>query len=312
MRIAFYGNFGVDYTSESHHTKSLEDLGHDVVRLQEPRCTSAHIADIACQSDLFVWVHTHGWDTPGMDEAIALIKRAGVPVITYHLDLYMPIGRWRQYENSPYMRALDHFFTVDPRMADWLNDHTDVCGHFLPAGVYGRECYISDQPSEHANDVIFVGSKGYHPEWPWRRQLIDWLRSTYGSRFTHVGGDGDTGTLRGDGLNRCYANSKVAVGDTLCVGFNYPGYVSDRLFEASGRGGAQVFPRIVGVDEWFKDGEHLRFFNFGDFDDLKAKIDWMLEHDDEREGIRRAGHELVKSCGTYRHRWETILDTVFG
>jgi len=195
-------------------------------------------------------------------------------------------------------------------MADWFNSNTPVRGHFLPAGVYDQECYISEQPSPHANDVVFVGSRRYHPEWPYRAQLVDWLRATYGPRFTHVGGDGDTGVLRGDDLNRMYAGSKVAIGDTLCMGFDYPHYASDRLFEAPGRGGFQIFPRISGLEDWFDEGKEIIFYEFGDFAGLKGLIDHYVDHGDERERIRHAGHERVKAEHTYRHRWQTILDTV--
>jgi hypothetical protein len=312
MRACFLGNFGVDYSSESHHAKSLESLGHEVIRLQEPKVTAGRIAIEAAQSDCFIWVHTHGWDTPGIDRALASIKAAGVPVITYHLDLYMPIPqRWRQYQDSPYLAQLDHFFTVDPKMADWLNENTGTQGHYLPAGVFGEECYISDQPSPHANDVIFVGSKGYHDCWPYRPKLIDWLRDTYGDRFTHVGGDGDTGTIRGAALNAVYANSKVAVGDTLCPNFDYPGYWSDRVFETLGRGGMIVHPYIAGMESYFNDAHHLRYYPFDEFDYLESIIDHNLEHPEEREWIREQGHKHVKANHTYAHRWQTILDTVF-
>lgn len=313
MRIAFLGNFGSQHSSETHHGLSLESLGHTVVRLQEGKATGEQVLDEALKSNLLIVVHTHGWRTVGLalDKVLLCLKGAGIPTLTYHLDLWLGLQRQKDLDSDPFYRTIGHFFTADRLMAEWFNEHTDVKGYFLPAAVYDRECYISDQPSPHANDVIFVGSRRYHNEWPWRPQLLDWLRATYGPRFTHIGGDGDTGTIRGAELNAAYAGSKVAVGDTLCKNFDYPWYASDRLWECAGRFGAQVFPRITGLDEWFKDGEHLLYFNFGDFDDLRSKIDWMLEHDEERERIRRAGHEMVKASGTYRHRWESILSTVF-
>jgi len=314
MRIAFLGNFNVDYSSETHHAKSIEALGHTVVRLQEGKTTGDQVLAEALKSDLLVVVHTHGWNTPGkpLHEVLKTLKARGIPTATYHLDLWFGLQRQKDLDKDPFYRSIGWFFTVDQLMADWFNQNTSVKGRFLPAAVYGPECYISDKPSEHANDVVFVGSKRYHHEWPWRPQLIDWLRKTYGPRFTHVGGDGDTGTLRGDALNRMYANSKVAVGDTLCLGFDYPYYASDRLFEASGRGGMQLFPRIKRLDKLFTDGEHLRFFDFGDFDQLRGLIDHYLTNDSEREQIRRAGHEHVKANHTYAHRWSQILGTVFG
>lgn len=283
-------------------------MGHRVIRIQEPT-RAAQLETLDC--DLFVWIHTHEWETPGIDRALQQLKARDIPRITYHLDLYMPISRWQRYQGHPYFTHLDHWFTVDPQMATWISENTAAVGHFLPAGVYGEECYISTKPSKHANDVVFVGAKNYHREWTWRPQLVDWLRKTYGPRFTHVGGDGDTGTLRGDALNRMYANSKVAVGDTLCVGFDYPYYASDRLFECPGRGGVNLFPRIPGVDEWFTEDENIMFYDYGDFTGLRTKIDWLLQHSAERELLRRRGHEHVKNNHTYRHRWAEILDTVF-
>ncbi len=315
MRITFLGNFGSDHSSETHHAASLESLGHTVTRLQEGQVTGEQVLDVALASDLLVVVHTHGWVTRGLalDKVLLCLKGAAIPTVSYHLDLWFGLHRQRDLDTDPFYRTIGHFFSADKLMADWFNEHTTVRGHYLPAGVYDRECYISDQPSSHANDLIFVGSKRYHPEWPWRSTLIDWLADTYGPRFTHVGGDGTTGTIRGDDLNRLYANSKVAVGDTLCLNFDYPHYASDRLFECAGRGGFQVFPYITGIDDMFTDGEHLRYFKYGDLDGLKALIDHYLDdtNTEEREHIRRAGHELVKSDHTYLNRWQTILDTVF-
>lgn len=313
MKICLVGNVNCQTSSETHHAASLESLGHQVVKLQEGQATGEQILAESLESQMLVFVHTHSWSTPGLPlvEVLQYLEQAGIPTVTYHLDLWLGLERQKDLERDPFYRAIGWFFTADKLMADWFCEKTAVKGRFLPAGVYDKECYISDQPTEHANDVVFVGSKRYHPEHPWRPQLIDWLRETYGPRFTHVGGDGDTGTLRGDALNRVYANSKVAVGDTLCLGFDYPFYASDRLFEAGGRGAAQIFPYIKGLDEWFTHGKHLRFFTFGDFENLKANIDFLLKHDEDRELMRKAGHELVKNNYTYRHRWQSILETVF-
>lgn len=308
MRIAFLGNHQVSYSSESHHAASLEALGHEVLRLQEPK---ARLDGLDC--DLFVWVHTHGWEPPHIEKHLSVLKRRGIPCITYHLDLYRGLSRWDRYTHHPYMTMLDHWFTVDRLMADWLNQNTAVAGHYLPAAVFGPECYLAEPVSPHGNDVIFVGSRGYHPEWPYRPQLIDWLRKTYGERFTHAGSDGDTGTIRGDALNKLYASSKIVVGDTLCLNFDYPDYWSDRVYETLGRGGFLIHPYIQGMERHFDSSKHLQFYQYGDFDELKTHIDWYLRPENAhwREAFRKAGHEHVKTHHTYTNRWETILDTVF-
>lgn len=266
----------------------------------------------AFDADLFVWVHTHGWETPGsysMDYILDKFHEHGIKTMTYHLDLWFGLDRQKDLEQDNFYKTIGNFFTVDKLMADWFNENTNVKGHFLTAGVYGPECYL-DKSYDKNNfdyDVIFVGSKRYHHEYPYRPELIDFLKQTYGSRFLHVGGDGDTGTLRGEELNKIYAKSKIAIGDTLNIGFNYPYYTSDRLFESTGRGGFTIYPRIVGLDDYFEDGKEIVFYEHGNLQDLKEKIDYYLVNDEERESIRIAGHNRAKAEHTYKHRWQTIL-----
>lgn len=313
MRIAFLGNFKVDYSSESHHAATLELLGHEVIRLQEPRASAGDIIDAIGNSQLFVWVHTHGWNTPNIGHALNFCRRQGIPSMTYHLDLWMGLQRQRDMRTDPYWE-IDHFFTVDRLMAEWLNENTPVRGHYVNAAIFEKDCYIAevDEPHPYANDIIFVGQKNYHREWPYRPQLIEWLESTYGDRFTRIAGDTPAGTTRGHDLNWLYASSKVVVGDSLCLGFDYPDYWSDRVYETVGRGGFLIHPAVGGMERHFKHGEHLMFYEYGDFDRLKALVDYYVaDRYEQREKIRTAGQAHVRDNHTYTQRWTDILATVF-
>lgn len=308
MKIAIYGNFSIDYCSEVHYAKTLRSMGHEVVELQEPRVSAQKLVEVANSSDMFVWIHTHGWNTPNMLDALKAIK---VPTVAYHLDLYMGLQRWKEYEYSEYIHV-DHFFTVDKLMADWLNENTNTKGHYLLPAVYDQEAYATEHIDSRyvGKQVMFVGSKGYHPEWPYRPRLIDWLRQTYGDKFLHVGGDGDTGTVRGHKLNLIYNTVPIAIGDTLNIDFDYPYYTSDRLFESIGRGGFTIYPRIKGVEDILKDKEEVAWYQHGNLNDLKNKIEYYLNNPEEREQIRRAGHAKVKAEHTYKNRWQSIIDEV--
>ena len=327
MRITFLGNFGVDYSSETHHKKSLESLGHEVIALQETQAGSQQILDEALNSDMFVWVHTHGWQTPGpmsMQAVLQRLKEANVPTVTYHLDLWFGLARQKDLDVDPVYKYIQHFFTCDKQMADWFNENTEVKGHYLPAGVFQDDMALMNLPKIY--DVIFVGSKGYHPEWPYRPKLINWLQSTYGSRFQHFGGDSPNGIRRGMDLTRLYNQTKVVVGDSLVKGFDYPYYWSDRLYETAGRGGFQIFPQITGIqDEYstydFKvdDGGfwdkapapiELVTYEFDNFEMLKQRIDYWLEHDESREEIRTNAYERTRKDHTYAKRWAKIIEVV--
>lgn len=306
-KIVFLGNFKSEFSSESHHAKTLESLGHTVVRLQEGKERSENIYKYAQDAKIFIWVHTHGWKTHGswaMQRVLRKLKDRGVITMTYHLDLWFGLQRQRDLDRDPIYKNIEHFFTVDKQMADWFNKNTTVKGHYMPPGVFDQECYY--EPAEKILDVAFVGSKIYHPEWSYRPKLIDWLSENYKDNFKHYGGGG-LGTVRGDKLNKLYASTKVVVGDSLCPGFDYPDYWSDRVYETIGRGGFIIHPYISGLEREFTDGKNIVFYEYNNFDQLKSLIDYYLSHDEEREAVRSAGHELVKKNYTYKNRWKSIL-----
>jgi spore maturation protein CgeB len=119
------------------------------------------------------------------------------------------------------------------------------------------------------------------------------------------------GHVRGEALNRLYADSKIVIGDTL----NLPGneyYWSDRVYETLGRGGFLIHPYIKGLTEEFTDKEHLVFYEYGNFDQLAELIEYYLRgnHQEERERIRQNGHQLVKDHCTYTQRLNQVLETV--
>lgn len=307
-RITFLGNFQVDYSSESQYVKTLEAMGYQLICLQEGEATGEEVLEYALQSSLFIWVHTHGWVTPGqsMEEILRLLRDSDIPTMTYHLDLWLGLDRQKDLNTDPFYQQIEHFFATDSLMADWFNENSEVKGHFLPAGVYDEECVMLE--GDLSKDVVFVGSKGYHPEWPYRPQLLDWLQDTYGDRFGHYSGEeGALGLKRGLHLNQLLADTKIVVGDSLCLGFTYPYYISDRIFEITGRGGFLIMPHIEGIDDLFEDGKEIVTYEYGDFKQLEYLIDYYLEHDAERERIRKAGFERTKRDHTYANRWDTIL-----
>ena len=308
--IVFLGNFRVPYSSESHHANTLQSLGHKVLRLQETEASSDVVLRHSLGADLFIWIHTHGWETPGtisMRDVLIKLKNENVITLTYHLDLWFGLKRQKDLNKDPVYKYIQYFFTVDKKMAEWFNENTQVKGIYLPAGVYGPEASFS--PRKFQRDIVFVGSKTYHEEWEYRPKLINWLSMNYRNGFEHYGNDG-LAAVRGIKLNRLYASTKVVIGDSLCPNFTYTHYWSDRIYETLGRGGFLIHPFIPGLEEEFEDKKHVVFYEYNNFEQLKELIDYYLVNEEEREAIRKAGHELVKSRYTYTNRWETILEEI--
>ena len=318
-KIAFLGNFRIDYCTEVHHARTYEKLGIEVVRFQESHATGYEILERLKQGDIdaFCHTHTHNWGTDGIEEVLSYCRMNGIPTYGYHLDLWLGIERQKDLETDTYWKQLDYFFSVDPEMVDYLNSHEGMPKAFyLPAGVFEDECYMAEPNREkYPHDIIFVGSKDYHPEWPYRPQLIEWLQKTYGERFKLYGREEGKNfdQIRGHELNVLYASAKIVIGDTLCPGFNKPGYFSDRIFETTGRGGFIIHPYISGIKDLFEINEYsseIATYIFNDFDALKQVIDFFLVAHELREHMRTKAFWRTKRDHTYTRRLTKLIDTL--
>jgi hypothetical protein len=307
LRVAYCGNFKPSHSTETHLARTLTQMGHTVTRLQEDDLSPDGLTQALQRMDrpdMFLFTRT--WGHTVTEDHLSWLRSRGIPSVSYHLDLYVPLQRNGGIDTDPFWRT-DFVFTPDgnPRSAAEFQRRGINHRHILP-GVVADECYVAEGVCPK-RDVIFVGSgPGYHSEWGYRGELLRWLASTYGQRFSHYGGRGQA--IRGYALNRLYASAKVVVGDSLVVGFDWEGYCSDRRFETPGRGGFMVHPRIAGLDDGYVEGVNTAFYDFNDWSGLRDRIDHYLAHDAERERIRRAGHEHVKAHHTYTHRLTAMLD----
>ncbi len=77
-----------------------------------------------------------------------------------------------------------------------------------------------------------------------------------------------------------------------------------RLFETAAVGSFQIVDDRPGVREWFEVGEHL--VTYSDLQDLRAKVQYYLAHDDERERIAAAGRAHVLENHRYDQRLEKV------
>ena len=84
-----------------------------------------------------------------------------------------------------------------------------------------------------------------------------------------------------------------------------------RTFEASAAGALVVNQRWIdeGCGMIFTEGENMAFH---DFDDAPGIIRSLLADDARRAGMAKNAQRLVMGAHTYRHRMQTILDTMAG
>jgi hypothetical protein len=309
LTVALLGNHGESYSTESELAWTLEHLGHRVLRFQENRdktddiyktCKHAHAA-------LLLYVHTHGWTTPGelsMKRLFKKLHKRNIKTASFHLDLYWGLnaldGRQDRVGDHAFWTT-DFVFTADGGHQQEFSSR-GVNHLWLPAAVVERGCFRGTARPELATDVAFVGARDYHPEYPFRGDLIRWLEATYGPRFRRFNGD-TTGVFREERLNDLYASVKVVVGDSCFAGI--PRYWSDRVPETLGRGGFLVHPAVDGLDI-----PGLVTYRPRDLEDLRSKIDYFLVHDEERLAHAERAFEAVKQHHTYTNRVKTLLEII--
>lgn len=308
MLVSYIGNFNVFFTTETQIALTLEDMGITVNRIQEDTLKPEEVLDRVGTPDFMLFQKT--WDNAVKHEHLAELKKRGIPTVSVHLDLFAPLARKSQLDTSPFWATAFIFSPDNDPKSQELFKQKGVNHFYLKPGVYKGDCFEGDYKPELAHDVTFVGGglTYGHREYPYRRQLALWLKNTYGDRYGKYGHPEPT--MRGKDLNDLFKSAKVVVGDSLCIDFKHTYYWSDRCYLTLGAKGFIIHPYIVGMEEEFTDGENIVFYKFGDFKELKDKIDYYISHDAEREKIRDAGHEFVKNNCTYHNRMTTMLEVL--
>lgn len=315
MLIHYIGNFGPEWSTENDVRLALEELGHEVLCLQENKVTYEDWEQQLHQHtpDLLLWTGT--WIDAELAQRAADIAGScaamGVPTAAYHLDVFWGLGRGgTPWQRKPEWKMADVFTADGDHPIEW--DRMGVRHHWLPAGVRHSAVFDGMPRPEFEADVAFVGSDGhgYHEDvWEYRIELVDWLERTCHTRgwtFRNPGGR-EPKVDRAD-MNDFYASVKVTVGDSLCLAQAESLYWSDRVYEAPGRGGLLIMPKIKALRKSAQFGPSLPMYPWGGFGELEKQIAFFLERPATRESLRTKCQSIVRDKHTYVHRMQTLLD----
>lgn len=308
MRTSDAGNFSVDYSTESHVAASWEALGHEVVRIQEG--IPAHeVPALVAGCDVFLHTQTYGYAvTSGLladrFEASQEIADMGIPRVFFHLDRWWGLARADQLGIEPWSRY-ELVVTADGgHEQEWKS--LGINHHWMPPAVFHGEA--RDGRHRPRCDVIFVGSwRNYgHPEWePYRLEMLDKVRSWYGSRFQCWP---RARAVRGMALNDLYGSAKVAIGDS-CLAGSPERYWSDRIPETLGRGGFLIHPAVKGLELVHP---YVPTYELGDWDRLRELLNFYVSFNDDREAERQVAAADVRTNHTYKNRMAELLDELYG
>lgn len=308
LTIAYVGNFEPEYSTENDVRKAIEHLGHKVLAYQENKFDWHELEEY--NYDLLLITGTWG-DAIPLESWLDIIHGCAlkdIPTATLHLDTFWSTGRaGRKWWREPMFHTA-YIFTADGDYA--MNWELLGKNHlWLPPGVRHSAAKFGEEKEKYICDVAFVGSngQGYHEDvWTYRKELVDQLRDMCKRNdwsFKNPGGD-EPKIDRNDDMNDFYASAKVTVGDSLCLNKEDSKYWSDRVPEATGRGGFLIMPHIKAMKyDWPK----IPTYNWGDYKMLEKMIKHYLENEDERHTIQFENQKITEKEHTYVNRVETIL-----
>jgi hypothetical protein len=316
IRVAYVGNFAPPHSTENMVKAALEANGCTVFPVQQDEAFRAGLTDNVKQNiDLLIYTRSHnrsalhsGWT----DVWRQLETRHGVVTASLHLDRFWDLEREKLIHAHDPLFTTQHVWTADGGNDDRWRE-AGVNHHWLVPAVDGRAIRDETVAVREAPEILFVGSTGYHREYPQRDQLVQHLARTYGPRFMHFG-KGGTREVRGPALTALYRSAKVVVGDSCFANDRTPrrsvNYFSDRIPETLGRGGFLIHPWVPGLSSQYDTGRHLVTHVPGDWDDLDAQIGQYLASPGVAEGIADTGRAHVLRAHTWDVRIRELLDVL--
>lgn len=313
LTVYYLGNFDPPHSTENHVCEALGELGHRVVRAQENNPDSWRPVHVdASRADVVLWTRT--WHLPEMPQRAFIdeCRRAGVGVVGFHLDRWWGLPREHQVIDEPFFGA-DLVFTADgSHDRRWVE--AGVNHRWSPPAIAASQVGLHTSTRRVRRPPVgFVGGwQSYHPEWPWRREMVEGLRRRYRGSFRWYPTSSRGRAIRGRELTALYGQTRVMAGDSLLLG-GVDRYWSDRVPETLGRGGILVHPYTPGLAKVH--GEHLAFYDLdpddpdGSLDRLCSAIDAVLAMDDDDVARWRVDNvEHIRAGHTYAHRLADVLD----
>ena len=293
MKLFYIGKFELPHRTENYVTYALQKRD---VTVRQYQCGTEQSPTDLIQSikefDPEVVLFSKA-EPKGCLAILDYCRSKKITTVCWQWDLY-----WGHRRKMPAQFRADLLLTTDGGHPNEFRNYG--CNHYvLRQGIHKPEwTRRTRSPQDQIFPLAFVGGALGHAN---RRRLLAWLTATYGSKLRH-----HTST-RGLDLNNSLAKTKIVVGDT----HPSPYYWSNRIYEIIGRGGFLLHPETEGLDQDFTAGEHyIPFRHKRGYSELQRAIEYWLNHDEEREQIRKAGWEHCGKYHTYGKRVDVLLDVI--
>lgn len=170
---------------------------------------------------------------------------------------------------------------------------------------------ISTEEKGAAHDVVFLGNN-YQVEGAAQSRLglaqalksLPYNVGIYGRGYPEGLSEGESlYNFRKTGM--LYRGARIAIGDNQFI--EATGFASDRMFMILASGGCMMMhQKVAGMESLLGLVPGVHYVEWKDVADLKAKVAYYLEHEEERKRIAEAGTKECRTNHTYAARVKAL------
>jgi spore maturation protein CgeB len=254
--------------------------------------------------DVVIVCHDFLWP----DEVAELKRRTGAAIAMWFPDAHVNFGKGF-FLNAPY----DALFFKDPYIVHMLTGVVSSRVYYLPECFNPeRHCLSEEEVSreEYRCDITTAGNSH-----SWRvafyKHLADYDVKLWGMPaplwmpLGPVAGMHQGRLVLNQDKVRAFLGAKIVL-NNLHYGEIWG--LNVRTFEAAGIGAFQLVDWRPGLGQLFEDGKEL--ISFRCMSDLLEKVDYWLNHPEERLAVANAGKRRAHAEHTYRQRLSLLLDSL--
>jgi len=273
--------------TEQHISYGFRQHGWEVVEIQEDSYQSAPI-----EADLYLFNH---WDSK---EGLNWLKEncKGKKAFWYFDKVWQRTNEREELTTrekliKDYLEVVDYGFIGD---GTYVLKYPNPKFRILRQGMGERLMNQGLGTSKGLCNAKIAFTGSVYGE---REQWVQKLKNRYGNDFQVV-----SGFYNRDLFDLC-AEVPIILAPTYFVDDYYWG---NRCYLITGSGGFLIHPRCKDLEKEFEDKKEIVFYDWT-MDDLYEKIDYYLEHKEERERIRLAGFERTKRDYNFTKRVGELL-----
>ncbi|MFQ5329558.1 MAG: glycosyltransferase, partial [Thermodesulfobacteriota bacterium] len=250
---------------------------------------------------------------PLTPDLLKRLRENGIPSAMWFVEDFTVLEYWR--EVAP---LYDYFFTIqDGPCLDALDAIGVENVHYLPLAadpdIHKPLTVSEDEEGEYGSDISFVGA-GYYNRKRLFLKVIDCDLKIWGDGWE--GAAPLYSRIARQGA-RISTEESVKVFNASRININLHSsqrhegvspdgdFVNPRTFELAACGAFQLVDYRAHLPRFFEEGREVICFR--DSEDLRKKIDYYLDHPDERETIARRGRERVLRDHTYGARMAEMM-----